>query len=110
MRIIRNIVFLFPVTNQFLRYYRIHPLRSILIVGLIFRLIAAFFSKGYAFTDDHYFVIEEAQQWIMQGGEERSFFNPNIITEDRLSHSSFYTFLHYSLFQFYRLIGFENPI
>ncbi len=110
MLIIRNIVFLFPVTNQFLRYYRIHPLRSILIVGLIFRLIAAVFSKGYAFTDDHYFVIEEAQQWIMQGGEERSFFNPNIITEDRLSHSSFYTFLHYSLFQFYRLIGFENPI
>ena len=96
--------------NSINRYYQSHPLRSILLVGLLFRLLAVIFSKGYAFTDDHYFVIEEAQQWIFQSNEPRSFFNPNIILEERLSHGALYTSLHYVLFQIYRLIGFDDPM
>ena len=92
------------------RYYQSHPLRSVLLVGLFFRLLAVIFSKGYAFTDDHYFVIEEAQQWIFQSKEPRSFFNPNIILQDRLSHGALYTTLHYALFQLYRSIGFNDPM
>lgn len=96
--------------DSFNRYYRIHPLRIILIFGLLFRLLSAVYSKGYAFTDDHYFVIEEAQQWISQGGEERDFFNPNIIIKDRLSHGALYTTSHYVLFQVYRYFGFLDPM
>ncbi len=80
------------------------------LLGLTLRLMSVFFSRGYAFTDDHYFVIEEAQQWIYQSEQPRSFGNPHIILEDRLSHGALYTTIHYVLFQVYRLIGFEDPM
>ena len=38
-------------------------LQAILIVALVFRLLAAFFSKGYAFHDDHFCVVRVAQNW-----------------------------------------------
>lgn len=73
------------------KYYEQHPLRVILLVGLFFRLIAAIFSRGYAFTDDHFFVIEEAFQWMQSG----DFFNPNTFNPQRLAHGTLYTFIHY---------------
>ncbi|MDZ7898406.1 MAG: glycosyltransferase family 39 protein [Arcicella sp.] len=36
-------------------------LKKILFLGLFFRLLATIFSKGYAFTDDHFEVVELAQ-------------------------------------------------
>ena len=106
----RNVVFLPIVLKYLKRIYLQHPLKVVLIAALFIRLLAAVFSRGYAFTDDHYFVIEEAQQWIFQSVEPRSFFNPNIGIEGRLSHGSLYTTLHFILFQFYRSIGFQNPM
>jgi hypothetical protein len=38
-------------------------LKTILFIGLIFRLIAAIFSEGYGMHDDHYLVIEAAGSW-----------------------------------------------
>ena len=73
------------------KYYNQHPLRVILFVGLFFRLLAAFFSRGYAFTDDHFFVIEEAFQWLQSG----DFFNPHTFDPQRLAHGTLYTFVHY---------------
>lgn len=106
----RNVVFLPVVLNYLTRIYRQHPLKVVLIAALAIRILAAVFSRGYAFTDDHYFVIEEAQQWIFQSAEPRSFFNPNIGIKDRMSHGSLYTTLHYILFQCYRSLGFQNPM
>ncbi len=40
------------------------PLNVILIIALAVRLLAAFFSKGYAFHDDHFDVIRAAQDWV----------------------------------------------
>lgn len=40
------------------------PLKVILIIALIVRVLAAFFSKGYAFHDDHFDVIRVAQDWV----------------------------------------------
>lgn len=73
------------------KYYNQHPLRVILFVGLFFRLLAALFSRGYAFTDDHFFVIEEAFQWLQSG----DFFNPHTFDPQRLAHGTLYTFVHY---------------
>ena len=73
------------------KYYSLHPLRFILLVGLFFRLLAALFSRGYAFTDDHFFVIEEAFQWMQSG----DFFNPSTYDPLRLAHGTLYTFIHY---------------
>jgi len=40
------------------------PLNVILIIALVVRVLAAFFSKGYAFHDDHFDVIRVAQDWV----------------------------------------------
>jgi len=93
----------------FLSYYKLHPLRSILIIGLLLRLISVFFSIGYAFTDDHYFVIEEAQFWMDADFGKLPWWKPFITEKDRLPHSLFYTSIHYVLFQFWRILGLENP-
>lgn len=45
-------------------YYNNYPLHTILWVALIIRLLAAFFSKGYAFHDDHFCVVRVAQNWV----------------------------------------------
>lgn len=45
-------------------YYSNHPLRTILIVGLFFRLLAAIFSKGFGWIDDQFLIIEIAQSWV----------------------------------------------
>ncbi len=37
--------------------------KTILIVGLIFRLIAAVFSEGYGMHDDHFLTIEASSSW-----------------------------------------------
>ncbi|UII31728.1 glycosyltransferase family 39 protein [Fulvivirga ulvae] len=40
-----------------------NPLKAILLAALVLRLLAAFFSKGYAFHDDHFCVIRVANSW-----------------------------------------------
>ncbi len=44
-------------------FYSKYPLRTILLVGLFLRLLAAIFSEGYAFHDDHFCVTRVAQSW-----------------------------------------------
>jgi hypothetical protein len=90
-------------------YYRSHPLRFILILAFLFRLLAAIFSRGYAFTDDHFFVIEEAEQWMMGNGTVQDWWRPFITGEERISHSTLYTFLHYLFFQILHVFGINNP-
>jgi len=96
--------------NSILKIYAKHPLKCILVLGFLVRCIAALFSKGYAFTDDHYFVIEEAQQWISLLNAEDSWVFPKINTPERLAHGSLYTYVHYLLFQGYAFIGFQDPM
>ena len=85
------VVVLYQMILKAKKYYNQHPLRVILFVGLFFRLLATFFSRGYAFTDDHFFVIEEAFQWMQSG----DFFNPHTFDPQRLAHGTLYTFIHY---------------
>lgn len=49
--------------SRFLSYIEKHPLTTILLAALILRLLAAFFSKGYAFHDDHFCVLRVANSW-----------------------------------------------
>lgn len=88
--------------------YKDHPLRVIIAIAFLFRLMAAIFSRGYAFTDDHFFVIEEAEQWIQGNGGFQPWWDPYITNAQRIPHSTFYTFLHFLFFQFLHFIGFES--
>jgi len=77
----------------FLEYYNKHPFRTILFVALLVRLIAVFFSKGYAMMDDHYLVIEQPQQWVDHYDENK--WLPQYGAAVPSGHSLFYIGINY---------------
>lgn len=91
-----------------LSYYQQHPLRSILWVAFFVRLIGVLFSEGYGFSDDHFLVVEVAQQWV-DGVDTRQWmpWNGNTIPS---GHSLFYPGLHFLFFKCCKLIGLDNPV
>src|SRR5687767_9763243 len=82
------------------RYYI--SLTVILVIALAVRLVAAFFSKGYAYHDDHFDIISIAQDWV--------YGIPVWLNEDLPPrHSMFYAGIHYGLFYFLEQIGITQP-
>lgn len=92
---------------KILAYYQQYPLNTILGVGLFVRLIAAIFSRGFGFSDDHFMVIEVAQQWI-NGKDDNAWLpmNGNTVAN---GPSLLYPGFHYYLFVFLKSIGIINP-
>ena len=83
-----------------------HPLQFVLILGAIFRLISAIFSKGYGMHDDHFLIVEAAQSWI----DGRDYNNWLPANSDKPSgHSMFYVGLHYLFFLGLKKIGIVDP-
>jgi len=73
------------------KYYTERPLVLIIIVTVIFRLLAAIFSKGFSMLDDHFNAVEFPQYWV--DGSDK-FFRPG-----SLPHIQFiYLGLHYVVF------------
>jgi hypothetical protein len=78
------------------------PFSFILVLALVIRVVAAIFSRGYAFHDDHFDVITIAQHWV-EG-------IPDWLNEDMPPrHSMFYVGLHYVLFYSCDYLGFTSP-
>ncbi|AKD05493.1 glycosyltransferase family 39 protein [Pontibacter korlensis] len=78
------------------------PISTILIIALAIRLVAAFFSRGFAFSDDHFDVITIAQGWL------DGF--PLWLNEPMPPrHSMFYVLIHYGLFYILETIGIFSP-
>ncbi len=94
--------------NSILTYYEKHPLRTILYAGLFFRLIAAFFSKGYGWSDDQFLVIEVANSWV----DKADYFHW-LPSADGMAQpqgfSFFYPGLHYLLFKLFTWLGLNDP-
>ena len=78
------------------------PLSFIMLIALVIRLLAAFFSGGYAFHDDHFDVIEIAQSWV---------YNLPIWIHDKIPprHSMFYAGIHYVIFYTCEMLGLTSP-
>jgi hypothetical protein len=84
--------------------------RTIIFVGLIFRLLSAIFSAGYGMHDDHFLIIEAASSWAdgfdyngwlpwsegNRGGAE--------------GHSFTYVGINYLYFALAKFIGLDNPM
>lgn len=87
--------------------YSRYPLQFILLVGFLLRLISVLFSDGYGMHDDHFLVIEAAQSWV-DGFDYNNWLPKNSIDGKPTGHSWFYAGLHYCLFYFFDLIGFED--
>lgn len=84
-------------------------LKTILFVGLIFRLIAAIFSEGYGMHDDHYLVIEAAGSWV--DGHDYNHWLPWTPDNPGMpeGHSFTYVGLNFLLLSFLKLIGIADP-
>jgi len=79
-----------------------------MLVGLIFRLLATIFSKGYGWHDDQFLIIEIAQSWV--DGIDYYSWLPNAEgTNIPEGFSFFYVGIHYLLFKFFELIGLVDP-
>lgn len=95
--------------NKIFSYYQAHPLRTILIVAFVARLIAVFFAKGYMMHDDHFLTIEPASSWSI--GKNFNDWLPGI-NNDRTAPepiSFFYLGFLFVFFKFFHLIGIDNP-
>ncbi|WP_083610153.1 glycosyltransferase family 39 protein [Pontibacter flavimaris] len=78
------------------------PLSTILLIALAIRLVAAFFSKGFAFSDDHFDVITIAQGWL------DGF--PLWLNEPMPPrHSMLYVLIHYTIFYTLEAMGIFSP-
>lgn len=88
-------------------WYEEHPLRFALIAGILLRLIAVFFSKGFGMHDDHFLVIEAAQSWV--DGTDYNNWLPGSGNTQPSGHSFFYCGLHFLLFHFLEWIGIFDP-
>ena len=89
-------------------YFKENPLKSMLWVALLLRLIAVVFAKGFGMFDDHFLIIESSQSWV--DGADYNYWLPwNQINPSPTGHSFFYSGIHYILFSIMKFIGINNP-
>ncbi len=79
-----------------------YPLRSILFVALIPRLIAAVFSQGYGMHDDHFGPIEQPHIILHDSSYWTERTTPH-------GHSIVYPAIHYGLLLVIKTIGIDDP-
>jgi hypothetical protein len=70
------------------------PLRLILIIALLLRLISVLFSRGYEMHDDHFLIIEAPQSWL-DGRDYNNWLPWNQEKPEPTGHSFFYTGFHF---------------
>lgn len=83
------------------------PLQLIIALGLLLRILAAIFSKGFGMHDDHFLVIEAAQSWI--DDFDYNDWLPSSGAKNPSGHSFFYCGIHYYFFKFLEAIGIFDP-
>lgn len=90
-------------------YFNTHPLRFAIFAGLLFRLLATIFSKGFGFFDDHFLILEAAQSWV--DGTDYNYWLPSNLDPSRQpqGHPYFYVGIHYLLLKFQTIIGITDP-
>lgn len=89
--------------------FREHPLRSVLFLAFILRLIAVFFAKGYMMHDDHFLTIEPSSSWA--AGKNFNDWIPTALNhrESPEPISFFYLGFLFVIFKMCQAIGLENP-
>lgn len=90
-------------------FYKENPLKCIILVAFVVRLIAVLFSKGFGMHDDHFLIIESSKSWI-EGGDYNRWLPWSQYTANPVpsGHSLFYPGFMYCLFWLLKLIGIES--
>ncbi len=94
--------------KSILKHYEAHPFRTILFAGLLFRIVAAIFSRGYGWSDDQFLTIEVAQSWV-NGADYYHWLPSEDGTAIPQGFSFFYPGIHYLLFLVFDWLGIHNP-
>ncbi|MFM7725515.1 MAG: hypothetical protein ACKO7B_02345, partial [Flavobacteriales bacterium] len=91
------------------RYYQAHPLRTILLVALTFRLLAACFAPGYMMHDDHFLTIEPSGSWA--DGKNFNHWLPGVGNSNEHPEpiSFFYLGFLFVIFKLLQFLGIEHP-
>lgn len=95
------------MVDQVKDYYRQNPLKTILIVGLSLRIVAAIFSKGYAMTDDHFKIIAEASYEVHD--KRSTFWSPGYREEKASKRSMLYPYANYLLLEALYQVNIDDP-
>lgn len=80
-------------------YYDKQPLKVILFVALILRLVSAIFSQGYGMHDDHFLIIESSRSMV-DGHDYQYWF-----VDGPQGHSLTYPAIMYFFFKLLKFIG-----
>ena len=90
-------------------YYNANPLKCIILVAFVVRLLSVLFSKGFGMHDDHFLIIESSKSWI-EGGDYNRWLPWSQNTDNPVpsGHSFFYPGLMYCLFGVLKFIGIES--
>ncbi len=94
--------------NRLIEMWEQQPLKLILLVAILLRLVAAIFSKGYGMHDDHFLVLEPAQSWV-DGYDYNKWLPGSNATPNPSGHSFFYVGVHYLILLFMKYAGVFNP-
>lgn len=90
------------------RFKSKHPFLFIMAIGMLLRLIAVFFSRGFGMHDDHFLVVEQAQSWV-DGGDYLKWLPGTTGNEGPEGHSFFYVGFQYVLFHIMQFFGIDDP-
>ncbi len=90
------------------KYWNEQPLMLIMIAGIIFRLLAVVFARGWGMIDDHFLAVESAQSWV-DGYDYNSWLPGSPGNTGPTGHNFFYPGLHFLLFLFFKFIHLTNP-
>ncbi|MCF8405207.1 MAG: glycosyltransferase family 39 protein [Bacteroidales bacterium] len=93
--------------SKILKQWNNNPIKLILWLAIIIRIIAAIFSKGFGMHDDHFLIIEPAQSWV--DGYDNSWLPGTTRDDLPTGHSFFYVGIHYLILLFLKTIGLMNP-
>jgi hypothetical protein len=94
--------------NIIRKYWAEKPLVLILLLGIVFRLIAVVFSKGWGMQDDHFLIIEPAQAWAEGINYNNWFPGPHHGSQPD-GHSLFYSGVHFLIFLAFGFLHFNDP-
>ncbi len=93
-----------------LRLAQDNPLTTVMITAIIFRLLAAIFSKGYLYTDDHFETASVAYQWLQSGifTDERLFTWGGRSDPETIGRCPVYTLFLFGIMKFLYAFGVES--
>ncbi len=84
------------------------PLRVIVWIAVMLRLVSVIFAKGWGMLDDHFLVIEVAQSWV-DGGNHNHWLPWSPDNEGPSGHTFLYAGIHFLMFTFFKWIHLTDP-